>query len=228
MVCLMNLGVLLLPLTYTKDSYIRKMLMTSAHFGLANLRDQWGRTALFILCDVNRLRDDGFYPRDGIRSIVCLLDKGSNILTTDDRGWTCVHQFFRYYRDVSNREECQRIPKLLIDRGADIYAIDGLGRSVSDVAYSETCYDFRDKLGTYRGDIWDVVLDSCGYNIYDFRKTYPRKAKYDERYSRQDFELLWKDREHRCPYWDDAEWPCPENYAYGQHSDRRREITHDG
>jgi len=221
-VCLMNLNALLLLLTLRKLSIFNKMLTTSAHFGLVHLRDFRGGTALSSLCDTTQIGT--LDPKDTIGRIVSLLDKGFSILATADQGLTCLHTFFLCYGEVSNREEWHHLPILLVNRGADIHAVDGLGRSVSDVAYSETCLDVREKLGTYRGDLWDFVLDSCGYNIYEFRKTYPRKAKYDESYSRQDFELLWKDKEHRCPYWDDAEWPCLENNCCNQHSDGKREI----
>lgn len=63
------------------------------------------------------------------------------------------------------------------------------------------------KLGSYGGDLWDFMLDTCGYEIMEFRKSHPRKAQYVGIYTRQDFELLWEGREHRCPYWDDKIWP---------------------
>ena len=62
-------------------------------------------------------------------------------------------------------------------------------------------------MGSWRGDLFDVVLQSCGYNIYEFRKEYPRTGLYTNEYSRRDFEILWEGIEHLCPYWDDTDWP---------------------
>ncbi|CVK85714.1 uncharacterized protein FMAN_06730 [Fusarium mangiferae] len=57
------------------------------------------------------------------------------------------------------------------------------------------------------GDLWDTVLDICGYDISKFRRDYPRKASYKNGYSREIFEELWRGREDRCPYWNDDPWP---------------------
>jgi hypothetical protein len=62
-------------------------------------------------------------------------------------------------------------------------------------------------VGGYRGDLWDAALVTCGYNLSEFRKLYPRLPRYDSRYKRSDFEKLWEGIEHLCPYWDDCRWP---------------------
>jgi hypothetical protein len=147
-----------------------------------------------------------FDAQNIIRNITLLLDKGFNISEINDEGLNCLHLFFLSGVSPLSRGNWKSILIFLIDRGADVYATDYRGRSVSEVAYSETCWDRREYLGTYRGDLWDAVLDSCGYDIFEFRKSHPRKVVYDRNYSRQDFELLWKHSEHRCPYWDDTIW----------------------
>ncbi|CZR37767.1 uncharacterized protein FPRO_07042 [Fusarium proliferatum ET1] len=57
------------------------------------------------------------------------------------------------------------------------------------------------------GDLWDSVLDICGYDVSKFRRNYPRKASYKNGYSREIFEELWRGSEDRCPYWNDDPWP---------------------
>jgi hypothetical protein len=40
------------------------------------------------------------------------------------------------------------------------------------------------------------------------RNPYCRIPKYNEKYSRKDFEMLWSGFEHLCPYYDDPPiWP---------------------
>ncbi|KXX74908.1 hypothetical protein MMYC01_208950 [Madurella mycetomatis] len=89
---------------------------------------------------------------------------------------------------------------LLINHGADVYAKDRFGLSVSDIAYTED--NSRRWLGSARGDIWDFALALSGYNISDFRQGRHRKARYGTAYTRQDFETLWAGHEHLCPYYD--------------------------
>lgn len=96
---------------------------------------------------------------------------------------------------------------LLIQHGADVYAEDYSGRSVSDVAYRYgLSYELREKLGYPNEDVWDCALAVCGYNILDFRQHRCRKAHYGQIYKRQDFEKLWDGHEHLCPYYDDEEY----------------------
>lgn len=126
----------------------------------------------------------------------------------DNNGFNCLHVFFT---NVLTPQNMRAWLIYVIDQGADVYATDRFGRSVSQLAYSTTCWSRAWDLGSYCGDIWDSVLDSCGYSISKFRKGYPRRAIYTGEYSRQDFERLWEGREDRCPYWDDAEWRSPED-----------------
>ncbi|RYP46536.1 hypothetical protein DL768_007283 [Monosporascus sp. mg162] len=70
---------------------------------------------------------------------------------------------------------------------ADPRATDFNGNTVSDYAYKPWIVErWPAGLGSYHGDLWDSVLQSCG---------------------RSDFESLWRGREHLCPYWDDSPWP---------------------
>ncbi|KAM5350106.1 hypothetical protein ACJ41O_006611 [Fusarium nematophilum] len=101
--------------------------------------------------------------------------------------------------------------KFLLDNGADPFATDNDGRSVAQVAYTTKGQHHGDRrfgIGSYGGDLWDSVVQSCGYDISKFRTAqHRRRAKYTQCYSRQKFEWLWSGRESQCPYWDDEPWP---------------------
>ncbi|KAK3361862.1 hypothetical protein B0T24DRAFT_498839, partial [Lasiosphaeria ovina] len=87
----------------------------------------------------------------------------------------------------------------LINHGADPYAKDHFSKSVSTYAYTLRHYDFV-RLGDIRGDVWDFALAVCGYDISEFRRGYPRKARYGSLYTRKHFEELWSGHEQLCPY----------------------------
>ncbi|KJR83366.1 uncharacterized protein SPSK_04661 [Sporothrix schenckii 1099-18] len=88
----------------------------------------------------------------------------------------------------------------LLDLGANPFANDDMGVSVSEAAYLDTDY------GTSRmGDVWDAVLADFGFGVADFRREHPRVARYCWFYTRRDFEKLWVGQEHLCPYYNDDE-----------------------
>ncbi|CAF3541791.1 unnamed protein product [Fusarium graminearum] len=94
---------------------------------------------------------------------------------------------------------------LLLEHGADPFAKDNEGTSISEVAYNRL--GLRDEiLGSY-GDVWDAALHVSGWDIRQFRTIRRREPRYDEFYTRADFEQLWRGREDECPYWDDIPWP---------------------
>ncbi|SCB65458.1 unnamed protein product [Fusarium graminearum] len=94
---------------------------------------------------------------------------------------------------------------LLLEHEADPFAKDNEGTSISEVAYNRL--GLRDEiLGSY-GDVWDAALHVSGWDIRQFRTIRRREPRYDEFYTRADFEQLWRGREDECPYWDDIPWP---------------------
>lgn len=142
---------------------------------------------------------------------------GADITSRGDRGRTCLHECIHYLFRASNRVEYEAI-RYLVSQGADPRAINNDGLSVSDYAYEMfTTYRIEIKESSYVGDLWDSVLQSCGYDIADFRCVHrQRKARYVDRfrgwkdrynYGRSNFEELWRGREQFCPYWDDEPWP---------------------
>ncbi|KAI0531917.1 hypothetical protein GGR58DRAFT_523841 [Xylaria digitata] len=199
-----------------KHEILRQILDISGYFGVANLRDRFGRTLLLSFCGGNE-----FYPplRDPFQryaspeiTIQILLDRVSNIEDRSTEGSNCLHLFFRKWLWPPSEQSWVSALIRLVKHGADVYAADRSGVTVSQIAYAEsTCLVRSYHLGSYRGDLWDAVLHSCGYNLLDFRKLCrPRRAKYTKHYTRQDFEELWDGRQDECPYWDDNEWPADE------------------
>ncbi|KAH7023773.1 hypothetical protein EDB80DRAFT_770521 [Ilyonectria destructans] len=151
-----------------------------------------------------------FDPQQHIQNLAFMLDRGCSINATDKYELNCLHNFFLHRDTLDIGDDWKEVLIYLIFRGADVHAVNSEGWSVSAMAYGEACKKdcpMRRDLGSYCGDLWDVLLDTCGYEIIKFRKSYPRKAQYVKTYTRQDFELLWEGREHRCPYWDDEIWP---------------------
>lgn len=53
----------------------------------------------------------------------------------------------------------------------------------------------------------DAALATCGYDLLEFQKGYPRVPRYAEDYHRAEFERLWEGIEHRCPCPEDGRWP---------------------
>ncbi|TGJ81434.1 hypothetical protein E0Z10_g7345 [Xylaria hypoxylon] len=168
----------------------------------------WGRT------DDQRL----FNNKDIAERICQVLDAGVNVHLHDYRGQSCLHtclqtaklQFRRSHNLI--RSQFHAI-KLLIERGANVYAVNLDGESVSELAYIEMSgYSF---CGGLVGDLWDAALQSCGYDIAKFRKYHKRKGYYTNHYPREAFEVLWEGREDQCPYWDDATWPPDEPEGLG-------------
>ncbi|KAK3312744.1 hypothetical protein B0H66DRAFT_379971 [Apodospora peruviana] len=178
-----------------------------------------GRTTFLAMCEPSpmNITSQGEYHTSGaesyqahIKALELLLRNGSSVHERDSNGRTCLHTFFDdSVRPPSNHYQYRwkRLLTFLISRGANVYATDYEVRPVSAAAYEKSCRDVKYGSGSYRGDLWDSVLDACGYDILEFRKgEFPRRAEYTSQYTRADFEDLWKGREERCPYWNDLPW----------------------
>ena len=207
-------------LTRIKSNSILRLIFTkSLHFGPSTARDHYGHTPLLMaLMPYGPIgdADEGFDSQQNIEKLDLLLKKGCSVNDTNFIRSTCLHMFFGGVVPSLTERNWRDSLIYLIRQGADPRALDAEGRSVSHIAYSKTCRNiYNDNngraTGSYEGDLFDVVIQSCGYDIYEFRKEYPRRAKYGTRYSRQDFESLWEDIESPCPYWDDMDWPSSLN-----------------
>lgn len=143
-----------------------------------------------------------------------LLDHGYSINTRWEDGTNCLSQAFLSFKSRGCFEKRSYVQArkavltYLVNHRADINSTDNKGRCVSDFAYSRVfCTPCSESFVPYMGDLWDTVLDECGYEILQFRRLRPRRARYTGRYTRQAFEQLWEGKEHRCPYWNDVPWP---------------------
>ncbi|KAH7120621.1 hypothetical protein EDB81DRAFT_814489 [Dactylonectria macrodidyma] len=203
--------------TSASNTILRHIFDISAYYGVATMRvtstpsgQLSGWSALLSACyiDDSHLNRNDRDPQSTIRKLSFLLDRGSNVHDTADDGSNCLHIFFTSRPFLAVKDGWKQALVYLIHRGADIHGKDGLGWSVTSLAYGDA-FDERCALecGSYLGDLWDAVLDYCGHNILDFRRSHPRRASYCVEYERADFEKLWEGREQRCPYWNDVVWP---------------------
>jgi hypothetical protein len=157
-----------------------------------------GTTPLFLHCSGVRYT---------VESFSYLLSRGADIRARDFTGRTCLHEAARYlYGHVGqgtyHLQQVRSALAYLIRHGADIAALDNEGKSVSEVVYDMD----RCMFSSVGGDLWDLVLADCGYDVAQFRTAgHPRKARYYKHYTRQDFEELWRGQEHLCPYYYDEE-----------------------
>ncbi|KAI0542762.1 ankyrin [Xylaria digitata] len=160
-------------------------------------------TLLFSACwiiDIDRFQE----------RISSLLELGADISIRDSRGRSCLHVFLSHTTPFSMLPKQLNGVVYLLDNGADPYAFDNEGVSVSDVAYENRTFFFLKKdTGSMLGDLWDTALHHCGYDIAEFRQRHQRKANYSSYYTRKIFETFWEGKEDKCPYWDDVTWPQP-------------------
>ncbi|KAM5359081.1 hypothetical protein ACJZ2D_014761 [Fusarium nematophilum] len=176
-----------------------------------NAVNTWGRPPLLIHCSTF------IYS---VHSLNAFISAGADVLGRDEIKRTCLHiclsmlVFELCLQDPGDKDTFLRefyAIKFLLDNGADPFATDNDGRSVAQVAYTTKGQHHGDRrfgIGSYGGDLWDSVVQSCGYDISKFRTAqHRRRAKYTQCYSRQKFEWLWSGRESQCPYWDDEPWP---------------------
>ncbi|QKX58645.1 uncharacterized protein TRUGW13939_05772 [Talaromyces rugulosus] len=170
------------------------------------IRIAWNPEIVGHFADINTYDIDNCFAE--------MLRAGANINIRNADGLTCLHICLQssgtglratlWQRPITEYETL----KFLVESGADPRAVNFSGMTVSDVAYTTSGRGF---CGSYPGDLWDCVLQSCDYNIKEFRSIYRRKAKYTRFYTREVFENLWQGREEFCPYWDDSPWPPRED-----------------
>lgn len=178
-------------------------------FSLEMHLDDYATTPLLYLCS-------GMveYPY----GIQALLTRGASTTARNSGGETCLHVYksLRFILEYEQLMYSQVALLLLIDYGADVFAENKYGVSVSDDKYSRDSTDARGS--SCEGDIWDSVLALQGYDIAEFRQGWPRVGKYYEQYTRETFAKLWEGNEHLCPYYD---VPEGEAFYFGGFGDGR-------
>lgn len=168
-----------------------------------------GMTPLLIYADGGQVTTTG---------LSWLLRQGADVRARDPRGRTCLHFLLHVYSGAyperwtaGNRIILRDVCETLVRSGADVNAVDNLGRSVSEVAYDyrHHRHPYVNWSGSFFGDMWDRVLAGAGLDVASYRNKHglPRRAKYVERYyyTRKDFEEMWEGKTELCPYYHDAE-----------------------
>jgi hypothetical protein len=89
-----------------------------------------------------------------------MLQFGASIHSRDAFGRNVLHYFVEHMHNPHLVTEKHAL-LLLIRRGADIYAIDGHGRSVSDIVNTNLDIDDFFELGSFRRDLWGIILEEC-------------------------------------------------------------------
>lgn len=184
-----------------------------SHFTLNDFEsaDMNGRTRLHQVC----MADSRSTSKR--KALGMLLVAGAKIDSRVSRSWspenhqtlgfTCLHSLVHTAHRKKDQGDLESLT-FLIQHGADTLACDHHQNTVSMRAYLPNENDnYYSSKGSYRGDLWDAALVICGYELTDFRASYPRVARYNKNYSREDFERLWLGKEHLCPYWDDKRYP---------------------
>ncbi|KAK6837921.1 hypothetical protein PG990_014780 [Apiospora arundinis] len=182
----------------------------SGPFARINAQLPGGATPLLTCC-----KNASYgYDVDCFEAMVSL---GADLTARDDMGRNCLHRCILYLRLTKPSTKEFEAIRYLVLKGANVNAVDNNGLSVSTYAYERILEHQWMARSSYAGDLWDSVLQSCGYDIENFRCVHrQRKARYLTRsggyfqmyeYRRSDFEDLWRGREQFCPYWDDKPWP---------------------
>ncbi|KAI1035580.1 hypothetical protein LB504_005682 [Fusarium proliferatum] len=146
-------------------------------------------------------------PHQALQQVKLLVEHGYDVNSTFN-GRTCLH--YLCIQSLSWSEHMPEYMELLlylIEHGADLYAKDYDEYQPWHHVYNATCEACYLFCPSASGDLWDSVLTYLGYDILEQRKHYPRKARYSNGYTREDFEKLWHGQEGKCPYWDDQLWP---------------------
>jgi hypothetical protein len=165
-----------------------------------------------------------------------LLNRGADVQYRTPEGFTCLHDLLLRVNKMYPRDtfpELRDCFVVLLKRGADVYATDYFGRSVTEYAYS---------LNNFVGDVWDAALARCNFSVSDFRRNCPWRQSYpfygkhcydstEFVYRRGDFERLWEGMEHLCPYYPYDDGGCEasrssedgEDYEEDNESDDKEE-----
>ncbi|KAF5573888.1 hypothetical protein FPANT_12072 [Fusarium pseudoanthophilum] len=163
---------------------------------MVNLCHGWSRSSA-----------EDFNPRQERQTLDLLISHGYNLRTCESKHIGLYGFFSSPRKSFSRVAERRDLLNYLISRGIDPCTAKIVGQTPSYSAYGSMCKPCSMSQSSLMGDLWDTVLDICGYDISAFRCNYPRRASYKNGYSRGTFEELWRGREERCPYWNDEPWP---------------------
>ena len=173
------------------QKYAKQMLDIGHAFIDLEDRDDQGRTILLQYLSSECLEFPG-------RSIVRLLfAKGADLQARDSQGNSCLHLCIGSFWDSCSAPSNRLMTLLtLIQGGADVFARNSNGESVSDVASNcklliENC--------SYWEDLWAAALVKCGFNPANFFEEYPIKARYSNYYTPSDREFIMQNARIKVP-----------------------------
>ncbi|RMJ04940.1 hypothetical protein CDV36_014390 [Fusarium kuroshium] len=140
--------------------------ITAPFVNISTYRDENGRSPILAACQ------NYFYSKEHFRHFVRL---GANLQDRDCQGRNCLHICFGALGGFDTGLREFEAIEYLVQKGADLRAVDNFGHSVCDLAYMTN--GFHDIKWSYAGDLWDAVLHRCGYDILQFRSGYRRRAR---------------------------------------------------
>ncbi|KAK4206654.1 hypothetical protein QBC37DRAFT_458128 [Rhypophila decipiens] len=174
------------------------------------------RTALLSYCSGGCCN-----PRYSVDALSLLVSRGANLNDRDSAGNTCLHLIMDGIRSGSSfchlldesmdatdyLEEVRAAAVYLIDQGADVWAENNQGVSISKMSYC---------MNGVREYLWDLILADSGYEIAMMRKDcgyIGRWRRYHAEESRSGrslgeqftldvFKALWWGDERLCPYYE--------------------------
>lgn len=155
-------------------------------------KDKYGRTMLLFS---SQSLEYALKPH----FIKVLLDRGASVMARNIFGQTCLHLVLESIRFPEINSDKVSV-SLLVKAGADVYAKDKNGMSVSDVAYTPFFVGRSYNLGTYRRHLWDEILTECGYDPAAFHGQFQELEEVfdsEEEFSGSD-EREWMIEEQDC------------------------------
>ncbi|KAJ1323827.1 hypothetical protein MN608_11079 [Microdochium nivale] len=188
---------------------------TLIHGTKLSVRTLWGPSlaGLWVYLSDYNVFEHAFHNTHSL-VITEFIRLGADPRMPDRKGRTALHYACKsartrqYTNEPISENDFVEVIRLLLAAGVDATLRDNQGMTAPDLAYYGSkiwCF-----YGTSSGDILDVALVRSGLDIETFRRSagIARKPRYGRFYTRAHFELLWKDMEHLCPYWDDQPWPA--------------------
>jgi hypothetical protein len=148
------------------------------------------------------------------------LAKSPDLSARDCNGNTCLHKLLQ---SANGTMSDFKILVSLIRAGADVFAVNFNGKSVSDAAY----FDHNLRRGRNMKYMWEAALTVCGYDIAQFNGGVPANIKFNKWQTIADYKRLQdrvmaavtnnRVREGRRPTW--SNWSKAAFLASGDDGD---------
>ncbi|EEU33609.1 uncharacterized protein NECHADRAFT_89312 [Fusarium vanettenii 77-13-4] len=130
-------------------------------------------------------------PESTLSNLGLLVRSGANPNATNSLGQTCLHLCIQYAHPQMDGY-LRRAMVELIQCGADVYAKDHIGRSLTELAFY--CSGSEGLLGTYPADLWSCSLVACGYDVFgNIQGRQPRLPRFGTLYKKIHFRTLWEE-----------------------------------